>query len=193
MAVYIDVQKEKKEHFVFDKKEKYVIFMHNISGKFTFEMKTAGVEVMIYGLFVGKQNDHFAIETIQHHVAPSSVSDLYIKGVFDGESRFNYQGLIRIEKEGQQSHAYQKNQNLILSPKAFVESKPYLEILANDVFCTHGSTTGKLNAEDIFYIKSRGIDERTARHMLVEGFIHDIAYRIQQHIPEFIMPTITYS
>lgn len=193
MAVFIDLQKEKREHFVFDKKEKYVIFMYNASGKFIFEMKKAGVEVVIYGLFVGKQQDNFAVETIQHHAAPGSVSDLFIKGVFDGESRFNYQGLIRIEKEGQKSHAYQKNQNLILSPKAFVESKPYLEILANDVFCTHGSTTGKLNKDEIFYIKSRGIDEQKARQMLVEGFIQDITTRIRQHIPDFSAPVIAYS
>jgi Fe-S cluster assembly protein SufD len=106
----------------------------------------------MFGLFEGKSQDDFQIETVQHHLAQGSTSNLLIKGVFAESSRFDYSGLIRIEKEGQQSHAYQKNQNLLLSPDSFVQSKPFLEILANDVFCTHGSTTGKLNEEQIFYI-----------------------------------------
>lgn len=185
MINFINLNKEKKEHLVFDKPGKFVVFLHNLSGKFTVELSASGVEVDIFGLFTGTKNEAFKIETIQHHKAPGSTSNLYIKGVFDDESRFEYQGLIRIEKEGQQSHAYQKNQNLILSPKTYVESKPYLEILANDVFCTHGSTTGKLNKDQLYYLQSRGLSEETARKALVEGFVTDVIDKVKEKVPEF--------
>lgn len=165
---------------MFDKPGKYVVFLHNLSGKVTVELNVPNVEVDIFGLFVGKSAKNFEIETVQHHKAPRTTSNLFIKGVFDDQSKFNYQGLIRIEKKAQKSHAYQKNQNLILSPGVFVESKPFLEILANDVFCTHGSTTGRLNREDLFYVCSRGFSEQSAKDLLVAGFIEDIFDKISR-------------
>jgi len=177
---FIDLNKEKKEHLVFDKKGRYVVFFHNISGKFTFDIRTSGVEVFIYGLFTGKNADDFHVETVQHHSAPGSLSDLLIKGVFHDNSRFVYQGLIRLEKGAQQSHAYQKNQNLIISPHVFVDSRPFLEILANDVFCTHGSTTGKLNTDMITYLTTRGITKSQATDLLIEGFTQEIYDKVRE-------------
>lgn len=182
---FIDLNKKGKEHIVLDKPGDYVVFMHNLSGKFAIELAERNINVDIFGLFTGKGTEQFHIETIQHHTAPDSTSNLFIKGVFDDESKFFYQGLIRIEKSAQKSHAYQKNQNLILSPKTFVESKPYLEILANDVFCTHGSTTGRLNAEQVFYAKSRGLSESKAKSLLIDGFINEIYYKIKEKVPTF--------
>lgn len=190
MAEFIHLNKTKETSLKFDKAGQYVVFMHDMSGKFTFELAHSKVEVDIYGLFTGNNSDQFTIETIQHHTAPGAVSNLFIKGVFDDKSRFNYQGLIRIEKSGQQSHAYQKNQNLILSPHTFVESKPYLEILANDVFCTHGSTTGKLNEEQLFYLKSRGISQEIAQKALVDGFIQEILEKITAKVPDVKTETL---
>lgn len=169
------------------------MFFHNVSGVFNFELDATGVEVYIFGLFTGKDEKHYRIETIQHHKKPGAYSDLFIKGVFDDASKFYYQGLIRIEKEGQQSHAYQKNQNLILSPDVYVESNPFLEILANDVFCTHGSTTGKLNKEDIFYVKSRGLNDTNARALLVEGFANEVIDRVKEKAPEATISSIQFS
>ena len=183
---FINLNKEQKEHITFDTKgEKYVVFFHNLSGKLTFEISASDIEVYIYGLFTGKKADDFHIETIQHHTAPGSLSDLLIKGVFDDDSRFVYQGLIRLEKSAQQSHAYQKNQNIIISPDVFVDSRPFLEILANDVFCTHGSTTGKLNKDQIFYAQSRGLSEKDAKGMLVDGFVQEVYQKVQEKVPEF--------
>jgi len=176
---FIHLKEIDKKNITLDEPGDYVVFFHNISGKVTVELVAKGVNVDIFGLFTGKKKDQFQIETIQHHRAPQSTSNLLIKGVFDDESKFHYQGLIRIEKTGQQSHAYQKNQNLILSPKVFVESKPYLEILANDVFCTHGSTTGKLNQDQLFYAASRGLDREKAQKLLVDGFVNEIYEKIK--------------
>ena len=114
------------------------------------------------------------MKTIQYHRVPSSQSNLLIKGVFDDESVFLYEGMIRIDKLAQGTHAYQKNQNLLLSPSVFVSSKPDLEILANDVYCTHGSTTGKLNKQELFYIQSRGVDKKKSEHIMISGFIENM-------------------
>src|SRR3989338_1146295 len=100
--------------------------------------------------------------------------NLFIRGVFFDESKFLYQGLIRIEKNAQKSHAYQKNQNLIMSKNCFVDSRPFLEILANDVFCTHGSTTGGLNEEQLYFLQSRGLEKAQAAELLVLGFVDDL-------------------
>lgn len=180
---FIDLNKIKEDHVKIDKKGQYVVFFHNRSGKLTFELAASGIELYIYGLFTGKKGDDFNIETIQHHTAPGSLSDLFIKGVFEDDSRLVYQGLIRLEKSAQQSHAYQKNQNLVLSPDVFVDSRPFLEILANDVFCTHGSTTGKLNKDQVFYAISRGLSKKSAEDMLVQGFIDEIYNKVKEKVP----------
>ncbi len=180
---FIDLNKTTEDHVKIEKAGKYVAFFHNRSGKLTFELAASGIELYIYGLYTGKKADNFNIETIQHHTAPGSLSDLFIKGVFNDDSKFVYQGLIRLEKTAQQSHAYQKNQNLILSPDVFVDSRPFLEILANDVFCTHGSTTGKLNKDQIFYAISRGLSKESATELLVQGFVDEIYDKVHEKVP----------
>lgn len=182
---FIHVTETPEKPFIFDEKERYVVFFHNVSGKYDFQMNAEGAELFIFGLFTGEEDKTYRIETVQHHNAPGSYSDLYIKGVFRDSSKFHYQGLIRIEKEGQNSHAYQKNQNLILSPNVFVESNPFLEILANEVFCTHGSTTGRLNKEELYYAQTRGLSYEQAQQLLVEGFMNELIERVQAKAPEF--------
>lgn len=187
--IFINLNKDKQEHITFDKMgETYVVLFHNISGTLTFDITAPHIELYIYGLFTGKNSDEFHIETIQRHTAPGALSDLFIKGVFQDMSKFIYQGLIRLEKNAQQSHAYQKNQNLILSPGVFVDSRPYLEILANDVFCTHGSTTGKLSEDQLLYAQTRGLSKETACDMLVQGFIDEVYYKVKSKVPEFEPP-----
>jgi len=186
---FINLNTLKQEHLTFDKTgESYVVFFHNISGKLTFDITASNVELSIYGLFTGNNSDEFRIETIQKHTAPRSLSDLLIKGVFKDTSKLMYEGLIRLEKDAQQSHAYQKNQNLILSPGVFVDSRPFLEILANDVFCTHGSTTGKLSKDQLLYAQMRGLDEKTAQDMLIQGFIDEVYDKVKAKVPAFKPP-----
>jgi len=192
MVTFINLNEEKREKLIFNEPGEYIVFMHNISGVFTFDINSENVNLHIYGLYIGKTQEDFSVHTIQNHIAASSVSDLFIKGVFYDYAKFHYQGLIRIEKQAQKSHAYQKNQNIMMSPYAFVESKPYLEILANDVFCTHGSTTGRLNKEQLFYAKTRGMDQEAAQKLLVGGFVDEITYKIREKIPEFNYRFFTY-
>ncbi|PIP63630.1 hypothetical protein CO165_04825 [Candidatus Roizmanbacteria bacterium CG_4_9_14_3_um_filter_33_18] len=178
---FINLNKTGEKKLVFNKSGDYTVFFHNLSGEFDFNIKASGVNLDILGLFVGKKSDNFELKTNQYHIAPGSTSNLLIKGVFDEHSKFIYQGLIKIEKSGQKSHAYQKNKNLILSPDVYVDSRPFLEILANDVFCTHGSTTGKINEESLFYLKSRGLNQKIAEKLYVSGFIQEIIDKIKPY------------
>ena len=178
---FLNLNQTKQSRLTFDKPGNYTVFFQNLPDEFDFKIKSSGVNLDIFGLFVGKKSDNFELKTNQYHIAPGSTSNLLIKGVFDDQSKFIYQGLIKIEKSGQKSHAYQKNKNLILSPGVFVDSRPFLEILANDVFCTHGSTTGKINEESLFYLKSRGLNQSKAEKLYVSGFIQEIFDKIKPY------------
>ncbi|EKE14901.1 MAG: FeS assembly protein SufD [uncultured bacterium] len=178
---FIDLNKTGQNKLIFNKPGSYTVFFHNLSGEFDFDIKSSGVNLDILGLYVGKKSDNFELKTNQYHIAPGSISNLLIKGVFDDRSKFIYQGLIKIEKTGQKSHAYQKNKNLILSEKVYIDSRPFLEILANDVFCTHGSTTGKINEESLFYLKSRGLNQKIAEQLYISGFIQEIVDKIKPY------------
>ncbi len=174
LVTFKHIKEGSEKHIVFEKPGKYMVFFHNLSGELVFDIQEKGVDLDIYGLYTGHKKDSFKVKTIQYHRVPSSQSNLLIKGVFDDESVFLYEGMIRIDKLAQGTHAYQKNQNLLLSPSVFVSSKPDLEILANDVYCTHGSTTGKLNKQELFYIQSRGVDKKKSEHIMISGFIENM-------------------
>lgn len=176
----INLNKEKRQELVFDKPGDYRVVFKNLSGEFQFKITAENVNVEIYGLFIGKKTDEFKVYTIQHHIAPNSTSNLLIKGVFYDKSKFFYRGLARIEKQAQKSHAYQKNQNLVLSNDVDIDSRPDLEILANDVFCTHGSTTGYLSQDQIFYLKSRGLSQSQSEKLLIEGFVKEVEEKIKE-------------
>ncbi len=178
----INLNKIKKNKLVFDKKGKYLVFLSNISGEFLFEIKAEKVELSIYGLFFGKGNEKYNVSVKQDHIFPKSKSNLLIRGVFFDQASFSYQGLIRVEKKAQYTQAYQENNNLILSNKAFVSSQPFLEILANKVSCSHGSTISQLNKDQIFYLQTRGLNINQAKDLLVQGFINNLFDKIEDEV-----------
>lgn len=149
-------------------------------GNYVVELAAEGVEVQILGLFIGKNSDEFVVRTKQIHSAPNTKSDLLIKSVLFDKSRLDYDGLIKIEKNAQKSDAYQRNENLIMSKEVKIDTKPELEILANDVRCTHGATIGKIDAEQLFYLTSRGISKKTAEKLIIEGFLEGVLERISE-------------
>lgn len=176
---YIDLNQTKQSKVIFDRPGDYTVFFKNLSGNLVFDIKSADVNLNIYGIFIGTKEKEFQINTFQNHFSPGSSSNLLIKGVFYDKSKFFYKGLVRIEKDAQKTHAYQKNQNLLMSDDCFVDSKPYLEILANDVFCTHGSTTGYPDKDQLFYLKSRGLSQKEAEQLLIDGFINEVYQKIK--------------
>jgi len=159
----------------------YVIFPENKTdetGKIEIKVTGTKANVQILGIIIGQGNQVIRLKTVQDHLGEQSVSDLLIKSALFGSSRFYYEGLIRIEKDAQRSNAYQKNQNLLLSSKAWADSRPYLEILANDVRCTHGATIGKPDQEQLYYLASRGLNGKDATRVILEGFFEDVIRRI---------------
>ena len=124
----------------------------------------------------GKQ--HLDHDTQQNHLAPNTTSDLLFKGALKDSSRSVWQGMIYVAPGAQKTDGYQANRNLVLSEKARADSIPGLEILADDVRCTHGATVGKIDQDAVFYLLSRGIPYAEAEHLIVEGFFDPIMQRI---------------
>jgi Fe-S cluster assembly protein SufD len=137
-----------------------------------------GAQGRMSGFYFTDGNQHLDHDTQQNHLAPNTTSDLLFKGALKGKSRSVWQGMIYVAPGAQKTDGYQANRNLVLSEGARADSIPGLEILADDVRCTHGATVGKLEAEPIFYLKSRGIPQAEAEKIVVEGFFDPIFQRI---------------
>jgi Fe-S cluster assembly protein SufD len=137
-----------------------------------------GASGRMSGFYFADGIQHLDHDTQQNHLAPNTTSDLLFKGALMGHSRSVWQGMIYVAPDAQKTDGYQANRNLILSPDARADSIPGLEILADDVRCTHGATVGKLEQEPLFYLKSRGIPQREAERLIVEGFFDPIMQRI---------------
>ncbi|HEY1435270.1 MAG TPA: Fe-S cluster assembly protein SufD [Thermoanaerobaculia bacterium] len=137
-----------------------------------------GAECALYGLFVGKGAQHLDLHTLIDHASPRCVSRELYKGILDGAARGVFHGTILVRAGAQKTDAVQTNKNLLLSGQALVNSTPALEILADDVKCRHGSTTGQLDAAALFYLRARGIGEEAARALLTWAFAADVAERI---------------
>lgn len=137
-----------------------------------------GAEAKALGLFFGNDKQHFDIYTSQDHAAPQTTSDLLYKVALKDSAQSSYQGIIHIPKKSQRSDAYQANKNLLLSQNAKARSIPKLEILADDVRCTHSATVGTVDPEETFYLESRGLSHEDAVQMVVEGFFEQIFAQI---------------
>ncbi len=142
------------------------------------ELTGEGATGRMSGFYFTDGDQHLDHDTQQNHLAPHTTSDLLFKGALKGHSRSVWQGMIYVAPGAQKTDGYQANRNLVLSPGAHADSIPGLEILADDVRCTHGATVGKLEQEPLFYLKTRGIPERDAERLIVEGFFDPIMQRI---------------
>ena len=130
------------------------------------------------GFYFTDGNQHLDHDTQQNHMAANTSSDLLFKGALKENSRSVWQGMIYVAPGAQKTDGYQANRNLILSKKARADSIPGLEIMADDVRCTHGATVGKIDPDELFYLLSRGIGKAEAEQLIVEGFFDPIMQRI---------------
>ena len=137
-----------------------------------------GADAELKAIYLASGEQFFDFHTLQDHQVGNTRSDLLFKGALQDVARTVYAGLIKIEKGAARSDAYQANRNLVLSDHAKATSIPMLEIDNNDVRCTHGATVGPIDPQHMFYLRSRGIPEATARRMLVQGFFGDVLDRI---------------
>lgn len=136
-------------------------------------------EARINGAYHGGEGQHLDNTTFIDHAKPDSQSREVYKGVLEGNGRGVFQGKILVRQNAQRTDGHQLNRALLLSPKAEIDSKPELEIYADDVKCSHGATTGDLNEDQLFYLQARGVEEETARKILVQAFMFDVLEEIQ--------------
>jgi Fe-S cluster assembly protein SufD len=138
-----------------------------------------GATSRVTGAYFADGAQHLDYDTFQEHIAPSTTSDFAFKGALRDEARTVWRGMIRVEPDAQKTNAYQENRNLMLSEQAHADSIPGLEILANDVRCTHGATLGQVDREQLFYLMARGLSRAEAERLIVRGFFQDILDRIE--------------
>jgi Fe-S cluster assembly protein SufD len=149
-----------------------------------------GANSHIYGVAIGDGKQHFDHHTLHHHAAPSSYSNIDFKVVLKDKTVSAYTGLIKIEKEALNCEAYQENRNLLLAKGAKAESIPELEILTDQVRCTHGATVGPVDPEMVFYLQSRGISAPEATRLIVAGFIEPTIDKIPPGVSELFKDII---
>lgn len=136
--------------------------------------------VRLFGAYLGRDRQHLDHTTRVDHAHPRCCTEEFFKGVLDDRAHGVFQGLIRVAPQAIGTDARQKNQALLLSDRAAASTKPELEILADDVKCTHGATVGDLDADELFYLMTRGLSEAEARRLLIAGFIGDVIDRFDQ-------------
>ncbi len=146
-----------------------------------------GAECLINGLFVGAGHQHLDNYMLVEHASPECSSRQFYNGILDQQSRGVFHGRIVVYKDAQKTDAKQTNRNLLLSDDARIDTKPQLEIRADDVKCTHGATIGRIEDEPLFYLRSRGLDESSARNLLLYAFAAECLDRMkEQPVREFV-------
>lgn len=138
-----------------------------------------GATSRVTGAYFADGTQHLDYDTFQEHIAPNTTSDFAFKGALRDDSSAVWRGMIRVEKDAQKTNAYQENRSLLLSKTAHADSIPGLEILANDVRCTHGATLGQVDREQLFYLMARGLPRSEAERLIVRGFFQDVLDRIE--------------
>ncbi|HEX3743009.1 MAG TPA: Fe-S cluster assembly protein SufD [Bryobacteraceae bacterium] len=138
-----------------------------------------GTDATVNGLYIVNGTQHVDNHTVIDHAKPHGTSHEMYKGILDDKSAAVFNGRIIVRKDAQKTDSKQTNKNLVLSDDAVIDTKPELQILADDVRCTHGATIGQLDAESLFYLQSRGIGKQQARSLLTYAFAQDVIDRIQ--------------
>ena len=133
-----------------------------------------GAEAHIKALYLCKADEKVNFRILMHHRAPGCKSTQLINGIAGGRAQVHFDGTIVVAPDTQQTEAYQENHNIVLTPDAQVETRPQLEIYADDVQCSHGATVGQLNADELFYMRSRGIPEAEARTLQMLSFLSPV-------------------
>jgi Fe-S cluster assembly protein SufD len=144
------------------------------------ELRGEGCGATLNGLYLGDGEQHIDHQTRIEHVEPNCYSREHYKGILDGSAHGVFNGKVFVHPAAQKTDGKQTNNTLLLSEKAQIDTKPQLEIFADDVKCTHGATVGRLDETSLFYMKSRGIDARTARELLTYAFAADVLETIEQ-------------
>jgi Fe-S cluster assembly protein SufD len=136
-----------------------------------------GANAKVTGAYATRGRQHVDYDTLQEHAAPDTTSDLAFRGLISGRSTAVWRGMIKVDPGAQRTDAFQEARNLLLGKKAHADAIPGLEILADDVRCTHAAAIAQIDPEQIFYLRSRGLDRTVAERLVVEGFLGAIVER----------------
>ncbi|TND09473.1 MAG: FeS assembly protein SufD [Bacteroidetes bacterium] len=142
-------------------------------------MAQAGAEAHLYGLYLLNGSQVCDNHTIVDHAQPNCLSNELYKGVIDGKATAVFNGKIFVRPDAQKTNAYQTNKNVLLSDDASVNTKPQLEIYADDVKCSHGTSTGRIDEDALFYLRTRGIGQESARRLLIHAFAEEVVDKIK--------------
>lgn len=155
-------------------------------------LDAAGNEVHLYGLYLLKGHTHVDNHTLVDNCKPNCFSNQLYKGIADDNSTAVFNGKIKVRPQAQKTNAYQSNKNILLSDQASINTKPQLEIFADDVKCSHGCTVGQLDETALFYLRARGISKETAQAMLLQAFSEDILVQVKPaQLREYVRQVIT--
>ena len=151
------------------------------NGKVFLETKLdgPGADARVTGAYAIDGSQHVDYDTLQEHAAPDTTSDLAFRGILDGRSSAVWRGMIQVDEGAQSTDAFQESRNLLLSRKAHADAIPGLEILANDVRCTHAAAIAQVDPDQLFYLNSHGLSEGEARRLVIEGFLHELVERFE--------------
>ena len=138
------------------------------------DLEGPGAEAHIKGLYLCGADEKVRFRVLMHHRAPGCRSTQLFNGIAGGKADVRFDGVIVVAPDAQKTEAYQENHNIVLTPEAKVETKPQLEIYADDVKCSHGATVGQLNEDELFYMRSRGIPEAEARTLQMLSFLSPV-------------------
>jgi len=152
------------------------------NGKVFLETKLAGpgAHAAVTGAYATRGRQHLDFDTLQEHAAPDTTSDLAFRGILDGRSSTVWRGMIQVDEGAQRTDAFQESRNLLLTKRAHADSIPGLEILANDVRCTHAAAISQIDKDQLFYLRSHGLPEAAAHRLVVEGFLEAIVGRFEE-------------
>jgi Fe-S cluster assembly protein SufD len=138
-----------------------------------------GAEAKVTGAYAPHGRQHVDFDTTQEHGAPNTTSDLAFRGILAQRSSAVWRGMIKVDQGAQRTDAFQECRNLLLSKRAHADAIPGLEILANDVRCTHAAAVAQIDADQVFYLRSHGLDEAVAKRLVVEGFMAELVERFE--------------
>lgn len=150
-----------------------------VRNNFDVKLDGEGITSVLNGLYLGSDKQHIDNHTAIDHAKPHCFSDELYKGILNDQARGVFNGKIFVRQDAQKTNAIQNNNTILLSDSANIDTKPQLEIFADDVRCTHGATVGQLNEDADFYLRSRGIDRNKARQLLIFAFASDVIDRVQ--------------
>ena len=172
--IHIHQQRDSRVHFV------VISFNANeLDNHIVVDIDGEGADTQVYGLYLVDKKQHFENYLKINHNVPHCTSDTRFKGIIDDEASAVFNGHVYVAPGAQKTDAQQNNSNIILTPRARIDTKPFLEIYADDVKCSHGTSTGQLDQDALFYMRQRGISQANARMLLMYAFAAEIGNQIK--------------